>query len=117
MIDADKFWGDYRKEDNRRLHLCDIPQEIFYARHKNVLKLIKDKKYPAEEVGLFIAGKYYDNVWASRSCSGYLAHLLNAGDYMTFYCSSACYFASKHSLNPVYTEFIKADTLDNHMDV
>jgi len=117
MIDATNFWNEYRKEDNRRLHICDIPEEIFYARHKNVLKLIKDKKYPADEVGLFIAGKYYDNVWASRSCSGYLARLLGAGDYMTFYCSGSIYFFSKHSLNPVYTEFIKADALDNHMDV
>jgi hypothetical protein len=120
MINADKFWETYNKTEKSRVHICDIPEEIFYARHKNVLKLITEQGYPADEIGLFIAGKYYSDVWNSRSCSGYLAYLLGISDndggaYMTFYCSSSSYFYSKNGLNDAYISFIKADELDNRM--
>jgi len=96
------------------LHICDIPEEVFYARHKNVLKLISKRGY-AEEIGLFIAGKYYLHVWGSRSCSGYLAKLVGADDYLTFYCASSIYCMAAHELNPIYTAFLQADALDNQM--
>jgi hypothetical protein len=115
MIDKDDFWEKYRKDDDRRLHLCDIPEEVFYARHKNVMKLVTEQGYPADEIGLLIAGTYYSNVWGSRSCSGYLAKLMKVpgGSYMTYYLSSSSYFFSKNSENEVYVAFLKADALDN----
>jgi hypothetical protein len=116
MTEADKFWETYQTTESSRVHLCDIPKEIFYARHKNALKLIPE--YPANEIGLLIAGKYYSDVWSSRSCSGYLAYLLgignkNGGAYMEFYCSGSCYFFLKDNMNPVYLAFEEADKLDN----
>jgi hypothetical protein len=118
MTEADKFWETYKIKDNTRSHLCDIPKEIFYARHKNALALFPE--YPANEIGLLIAAKYYSDVWSSRSCSGYLAYLVDIGNrdgdgYMEFYCSSSCYFFLKDNTNPTYQAFIKADELDNRM--
>lgn len=112
---ASKFWEEYGTKDNYRLHLCDVPKEVFYSRHKNALKLITEKGLPPEDIGLYIAGKYYSHVWGSRSCSGYLAQLLGLKDYLTFYCMSSVYFFSVQYNENAYTQFVKADELDNQM--
>jgi hypothetical protein len=78
----------YRNEPGK-LHICDVPKEVFYARHRNVLKLLD--KYTRREVGGAIAGTYYDMVGSSRSCSGYLSRLLGGNDYMEFYCEDGLF--------------------------
>lgn len=138
MTKASRFWKKYRK-DTTRLHLCNIPEEIFYARHRNVLKLIeqyeplfRDWRHQSSKkfIGLLLSGKYYDDVWSSRSCSGYLAHLVgidnwNSGAYITFYCGSSDYYTIitekdlpkkyKRSVKKLVRDFNKADEQDNKM--
>ena len=82
-------WNTYRGEPGK-LHICVIPEEVFYARHRNVLALIG--KYDYREIGSLIAGTYYDNLFGSRSCSGYLSRLLGHDDYMDFYCGGSNYY-------------------------
>ena len=86
---ANEFWKQHQL-NRSRVHICDVPKEVFYARHKHVLALIG--KYTYREIGTLIAGKYYDNLWGSRSCSGTLSRLLGGDDYMDFYCGGSDYY-------------------------
>ena len=86
---ANEFWKQHQLERNK-VHICDVPKEVFYARHKHALTLIG--KYTYREIGTLIAGKYYDNLWGSRSCSGTLSHLLGGDDFMDFYCGGSDYY-------------------------
>jgi hypothetical protein len=130
IMSSTSFWEEYNKKDNYRVHICDVPEEVFYARHKHVLSLIG--KYDARSIGLLIAGKYYRDVWSSRSCSGTLSALVNSEkiggngehDYMDFYCESSSYYYLRkpynedliksfkiHAIN-VTEEFDEMDKLD-----
>jgi hypothetical protein len=114
-IDAREFWEEYKKTNNTRLHICEIPKEVFYAKHRNALALIKDKGYDALDIGMLIAGKYYSDVWSSRSCSGYLSRLVGGNDYMDFYCGSSIYYSMINSPlkgNPILEDFKEADLKD-----
>jgi hypothetical protein len=109
-IGAKHFWDEHEKKNDARLHICDIPLETLKEKHRHVLELIP--KHDPVLIGLLIAGKYYKDVWASRSCSGHLANLVGTGDYLDFYCSSSCYFMLETTGNPIATDFTKADVED-----
>jgi len=104
VIKSNNFWNEYNKITDRE-HICDITIDALKKRHENALKLIN--KYDPITIGLLIAGKYYDNVWNSRSCSAHLANLVGTNDYMDFYCSSSVYFIIQHN-NKLLSDFINS---------
>lgn len=118
------FWKEFRKHEGKE-HICDISIEKLRARHKNVLDLAnqRDKngdKYDSEGIGILIAGKFYKDVWASRSCSGHLAELMGNVDddaYLDYYCGSSNYFtlmnyASQSELVKAFEAAVKLDGYD-----
>ena len=108
---AKHFWDNFRKDDDKKLHICDFSIDQLKNMHMHVLQLIP--KYDPVIIGLLIAGKYYRDVWASRSCSGNLAELVGTNDYLDFYCSSPVYYTIITLCNPIVAEFEKADALDH----
>ena len=112
VLDAHHFWEEYRKTDSARAHIRDFTIEELKQKHANVLKLI-----PAQDrisIGLLIAGKYYDNVWNSRSCSAHLSELIGGKDYLDFYCSSRNYYFLIKSGQPIVDLFKEADKKDRN---
>ena len=111
-LDSKHFWEDYKKKDSARKHICDFTIEELKQKHANALKLI-----PAQDrisIGLLIAGKYYNNVWNSRSCSAHLSELVGGKDYLDFYCSSSNYYFLMKLIKPPIVElFNQADKKDN----
>ena len=105
-----EFWDNERKNEDKKEHICDIDDDKLFKRHKNVLSLIG--KYDPVSIGMLIAGKYYHDVWSSRSCSGTMAHLVGTDDYMDFYCGSSNYYFIKSWDNPIIKDFEEMDKLD-----
>lgn len=108
---ARKFWEEHRKK--KFDHICDFTLEQLRKRHKNVLHLVG--KYDPVLIGLLLAGKYYDNVWGSRSCSGHLAELVGTNNYLDFYSSGSSYAIMsvyRRLSDPLFIDFEEADKLD-----
>ena len=81
--ESKEFWGDYTETSSRKhhIHICNVPEEVFYARHKHTLSLIKDKGYNPSNIGILIAGKHYNHIWAAKTCDccpDYLSHLVKS---------------------------------------
>lgn len=92
--DAQKFWDEFNRTrtPENLLHLCDVSEEDFAKKHECVLNL--RERYDSWLIGLLLAAECYSDVWASRSCSGYLVNLmgLKDDDYCAYYCQSSLYF-------------------------
>ena len=97
VMKSKKFWDKERKSEDKKEHICDIPMDELKEKHKHTLSLIG--KYHSFQIGNLIAGKYYRDVWSSRSCSGTLSKLIGSDDYMDFYCGSSVYYAIKQPLD------------------
>jgi hypothetical protein len=108
------FWEEFKKNDDKKEDICDTSIEELRKRHANVINLIGKHDYT--KVGLLLAGKYYKNVWESRSCSSRLSKLMYHDNYLDFYCSSSTYYflMTSYTDDKLIKDFDEAIKLDGY---